>query len=368
MSLPQSPEIQSEDKTKPSDKNQLAELLDQVKEIPWMSLWNLALVVGGLLLITYFASIGFLPDLDLKAIAGTVAGVAIIGLFVVVLLGMGLILPTLFLSATDDRNKWLQIAEPLLGICLAYLVLLSFTPVEMWQLLLGWGVFGLLLLGIFLYKIYYFPNTVNRINVFLLFGAVGLWGIWALAFPMLDYSFLANHSEQNEWLEYLHMFLFPLLFAVISLVVAKLPKHQRAGGRFGASIAAVVLMGVASNRPVFIPQAAVAALGLSVQHSSVTLVLSETGCSTANLMLEGKSCIHDQATKLGYLSGAKIISRIGAQVVIDWKPANTSGTTATPTLTTASIATDVVRKEIWRRAVFRKEDVISWAYDVPKPY
>jgi hypothetical protein len=353
---PKKPTLQPDNPSKSTHKHPLFELLEQIKEIPWTSLWNFALALGGFFLITYFASIGFLPDLDLQAAAGTVVAVAIIGLFLVVNLGFGLLLPTLFIRADDEGKKALQTAESLTGVVFAFAILVVFAQFDEWSRVLFLAIWLVLLLVAGLCAVYFFSSTRTLTDVLYFFPVVVLWGVWAASFPMLFYALLTSQSGRSESHDYLYLFLFPLLFAVISLVVAELPKPQRIAGRIVALIAVVWLLSVLSNRPAFVPQTVVSLLGLSVQQSSVTLIVSEAGCHTANLILEGAPCTGDPVAKLGRVSGVKIISRIGAQVVIDWKPVAASGTATV----------NAVGKEVWRRVVLRKEDVVSWAYDSPK--
>lgn len=353
METPQRKPPQGE--TKPSEKTQLTELFDQIKAIPWTSIWSLALAIGGLFLIVYFCSIGFLPDLDLKAIAGTVVGVAVVGLFVVAVLGMGLLLPTLVLNPVDTTKKGYQFSQAVVGIVCAFAVLLNASYDHDYKMR-AW--FAIVIASILLCAwLTYHPSKKLTLAEFIVMGAKEvLWGSWALMIPMLYYVSLAHQRDSGSWVEWLLLLAFPAMFALLSIVIASLPEQQRGSARLIASVVAVFFLGLLSNRPALVSQATIAALGLSVERQPVTLVLSETGCNSVNLLLDGKPCSLDVVSKLGSLSNVKIISRIGAQVVVHWKPASKP---VAKTSVTASTTTS----DNWLRAILRKEDVISWAYD-----
>lgn len=344
-----SEEIQPENKFKSLGKTQLTLITNQIKQISWVGIWNLALLVGGFFLFTYFASIGFLPDLDLKALTGTIIGVAIMSLFVVALVGFGLMLPAIFLMSLDYKNNFFEIAKPLYGISIAYISFINLGKFDfLWTILLLCVLFSTLIGFIYLHVTKWSTVAINRTDIFLTFVEIILWGIWAVICPMFYYSLLTSGSSQKEWEGYFYLILFTLTLAFVSIGIIKMPISQRPIWYGLGTIFSVFFLCFVSNRPTFIPQVAINALGLSVQGSSITLVLTETGCDTIKLT-SNFECTHGENKNLGTLSDVKIISRIGEQFVIS-----------------QNIATSDNKKQTSRRIVLRKEDVISWAYDYSK--
>ncbi|GBG02323.1 hypothetical protein AZSI13_16500 [Azospira sp. I13] len=337
----------------PPKRNQLVELFEQLNAIPWASFWSLSLSVGGLLLLSYFLSIEYLPDLDVSAISVTVAGVAAVGTFLVLMIGFGLTLPMLYVDATDDKKKKMYLlAQATVGIVLGFGVIANLSydfGKEIW----AWPV--LLLLFVVLSAI-----TTERFTWFNWLKNVGkeaLWGFWAITVPMLYYELLTSKGDK-DWEDILNLLLFTFAFAVISIMVAYAPAKRRAVARFIAVIGAVLLLSVAVQRPTLVSQASVAVLGLS-QRNPVTLILSESGCNSANLLLVEKPCAFDRGAKLGSLDGVRVVSRIGSQFVVHWQPKDASNIDSNG----HGINDD---NQVWRRVILKKDDVVSWAYDFGK--
>lgn len=105
----------------------LIPLANALGRIPWVTLWNVSLAVGGIFLISYFASIGFLPDFDLKTLTATIAGVALVGMFLVFLIGFGLISPSFFLNPEKVRKRKIYaLLEATLGTASAFAFVMAF--------------------------------------------------------------------------------------------------------------------------------------------------------------------------------------------------------------------------------------------------
>jgi hypothetical protein len=112
--------IPNKAKKKTSEFSNATELL---KSIPWLSIWNVILAGGGIFLLAFCQSIDFLPDLDLKEITTTLAGIALVGIQFVAAFGFALLVPALFqpkeLTKLDNNSKILILFEALLGILIA---------------------------------------------------------------------------------------------------------------------------------------------------------------------------------------------------------------------------------------------------------
>ncbi len=64
------------------------------------------MAVGGLFLAVFFVSIEYLPDFDLQSMTGVIACVAIVGTFLVLFFGFGLIAPAFVLRPISAQKKW----------------------------------------------------------------------------------------------------------------------------------------------------------------------------------------------------------------------------------------------------------------------
>jgi MFS family permease len=346
------------EETEQDDKSgQLKEFFEQLRAIPWGSFWSLSLAIGGLLLLSFFSSIEYLPDLDINSIASTVAGVAVVGVFIVLIIGFGLTLPTLFTDANDvsKENKKHLLWQAVAGVFLAFcaLVYVAFFREYGW----GWLVLLSILLAASLWLSCRSKSVLSLSSFVLNLFKELAWAAWTLVVPMFYYKALAVEKE-DIWLELFFLFLIPLSFAFLSLALAFIPKDKRTAWRFAAAIGAVFFLAFVTHRPAFVSQASVAVLGLSIERQPVTLVLTEAGCNSINLLFNLRPCSFDKTMKLGSLSHVKVMSRIGGQYVIHWRPEqNAKGAQGTK-----ESATD---DDNWRRAILRKEDVLSLAYDLP---
>jgi hypothetical protein len=337
---------------------QIFEGFEQFKAIPWTALWSLSLAIGGLFLVSYFASIEYLPDLKIEDLTVTIAAVAVVGMFLVVVVGLGLTLPILFLTPDGTLRKQYVSLQATLGVATAFAVFLnaafdSGNREELWFAILAISA----LLSIWLAYRFSVQGRVSESVMAVI--SVALWAVWALIMPMFYYASIAHQTGDNDLMVWLKLFLFPVVFAFISIVLASLPDSHRGRFRLATAAGAMVLLSLFTSRPAFVPQTAVAVLGLSVDRKSVTLVLTESGCNAANLLLDKKPCAFDAATKLGSLLNVRIVSRIGTQFVIHWQPLALPGINPPAPVSAVS-------NGIWRRAILKKDDVVSWAYDFGK--
>jgi hypothetical protein len=78
----------------PEDKPSIFQrLLDYVLKNPFLTLWNVALLVGGMIALFYFAQLGYLPDFDPKSAASTLIAIATLGCVLVAFLTLVFIVP-----------------------------------------------------------------------------------------------------------------------------------------------------------------------------------------------------------------------------------------------------------------------------------
>jgi hypothetical protein len=125
-----------QDKPGPEKPSIAERLLDAMLKNPFVTMWNLALVIGGLIALIYFAQLGYLPDLDLKTASSFLLAVAFLGIFLSALLILVFNVPGLMMRS--DRKK----DDPDTDKSFAFRAFLwGATGASFW--LLMFGVFGL---------------------------------------------------------------------------------------------------------------------------------------------------------------------------------------------------------------------------------
>jgi hypothetical protein len=97
----------------PSQKSPVHErLLDKLIDSPFATLWNLTVIIGGLIALIYFTQLGYLPDMDLKSSAAFFLGISVVSLFLLGLLILVFSVPSWMLrnelrSAADESEpRW----------------------------------------------------------------------------------------------------------------------------------------------------------------------------------------------------------------------------------------------------------------------
>lgn len=81
------------------------QILESLRNNPIVSLWNAILICGGAILLLYHAHINYLPDFALSDLAGLLASVAVIGIFLVTLLALSCLVPAYVLSSFDRESS-----------------------------------------------------------------------------------------------------------------------------------------------------------------------------------------------------------------------------------------------------------------------
>jgi hypothetical protein len=129
---------------RPQPAKQLSEkLVDYAVQNPLKLLSTFVLVSGGLLLLTYFVHIGFLPDVELNAAASMLYAVALVGLLIAGYTAVVIVLPGWFIALSRDAQQDIRDADVLwavgLGTTFWCLLLWVFwiVPVAPWEMNTG---------------------------------------------------------------------------------------------------------------------------------------------------------------------------------------------------------------------------------------
>ncbi|MGO4476235.1 hypothetical protein AB4Z32_08250 [Massilia sp. 2TAF26] len=74
-----------------------SKLMDYFLKNPFLVLWNVVLILGGLITFAQFASIGYFPDLDIKTASSFLLGIALSGVSLVSILAAVMVLPSVLI-------------------------------------------------------------------------------------------------------------------------------------------------------------------------------------------------------------------------------------------------------------------------------
>ena len=311
------------------------------------------------MLILFFASIEFLPDLDLKSLAVVFAALAAICTFILSFIGLGMVLPSLYFPS--DRalkcfEKIFYLFEAGSGIFTSLMLVLLFYggaddraySVTLMVMIAG---SALCFLGtIFSAKHFEIPITWGQIILSLL--RISCWGLWCLCLPTL-FMLTLGSNRWSTWQELLYLVMYSSTLAVVSLAVAVQDKSKRLLATLTASFISVILLGVIVKRPTFVQHAAVGLLGISMPNIPARLVLTEVGCETINALANREICIPVGKSGLGRAADVRIISRLGAQFLLHVK--------SEPPTQCLSNEQDDFKK--WTRVALQSKEVLAWSYE-----
>jgi hypothetical protein len=374
--------------------------MEWLKKIPWLSIWNIVLTIGGIFLLAFCVSIDFLPDLDLKEITVTLAGIALVGVQFVAAFGFALIVPALFqpkeLTKLDNNSKVLIFVEAVLGIFVAGGVLLYAASQDSSIPLIENALYAIYcFIGIFFVSFAYInyllskkssSKGLNFAKLFLSFVKVVAWFIWAFIIPIFSYVILNDSDEITAWQIFI-LFILPIFFAIISIMIATQEDKKIWQSLAILAPVCVIIFGMfldsSNNNTSHIFRAPLNALGLTMTNKNVDFVVTENACHAANTVLSPAACNWDASKKMGHICNAKLTSRIGSQVLLHWPfplpkslplftpfPADQNNVKKYVTqdfvcLNVYEKATDktgIKDTRIWKRLVLNKQDVIAWGY------
>lgn len=322
--------------------------------IPWATLWNIVLTVGGLQMVVFFSSIEYFPDLTWKDLAVVVSSIAILSIFLTTGIGLSITLPSIYLKSQSTRDRPYVFFEAVFGILYLYILVLSLAYLHEYEYISyisSLCAVALLCLMIWAeisespkFQFLKFTSKIKRVL---------FWGVWALI-PMMFYEALTVENGANKLRESIMPIAYATLFAIISIYIGLEQWKNTALAYCIGIVGSAYLLGGLSGRPTFISLASMRAFGLSMPDTPVRIVLTKSGCEIINASLNQGTCIPDASANFGVINGARIDSRIGSQMVIRWHDSLSRNTVAMPT-SDAKMAD-------WQRVVIDKKEIASWTY------
>lgn len=356
-------------------------VLSALKEFPVATLWSLILMVGGILMFSFFASIEFMPEIDMKAALSLIAATAMIGIIVVVVMGGILVLPAIAIKISrDDQNRqailFQHLIEAALGVMLVSVLLFwafdahSKEPPQ-FESQLAWALLFLgMIVGTALHRVFRF-YWINGIHVFskeefgTKFAEIGLrlllWGFWAGILGVISIFLL---REANAISIFSTVVVLPLAVAMLSLVTADFTPKARLVAIPILAILGFLLQGTITQQFSWVAHSTMRFLGQSFPHKKTQLIVMETGCATINAQIETSNknepltkfvpatCTFDEKTKRGLVPIVRIVSRVGSHYVLDFDTQQNT------------VSTDPTKRRTALRIVVPSNEVTSWSHEV----
>lgn len=80
-------------------------IIDYVSKNPFISLWSIAAIVGGIFGYLHYANLGYLPEIDIKSAGTVLLSLALTGIALTICLGIIFLIPTLFLYSPNETSS-----------------------------------------------------------------------------------------------------------------------------------------------------------------------------------------------------------------------------------------------------------------------
>lgn len=319
-----------------------------LRQTPWLFVLMLSGGVAVWLLLMQVAAVQYMPVLDLGGWLGLALLAWGAALCLVVLVLWGLTMSTQLLDGPSVSTPWRGSVMALAGLGLAALVLW----VGLWGLAPIYAAFGVFVLVVLLGL----RAGMVRLNVrhgLFIFAHDGLevlmWALWG-SLPWLAWRVSGPGLQAPVWVSVAWV---PLAVALAVVVLAHVPAVLQPRLRWLMCLVVVVVGLAWLSRPEVYGRWANGMLGLSVQNSPVTLVLTDAGCNAANNALDKRVCWYDPIARQGTVRHARIVSQQGEQVVVQMNQNH-----RTDYLSDADVQTLV-----WRRMVLKRSELIAWGQD-----
>jgi hypothetical protein len=365
---------------------------------PFLVLWNVALVLGGLITFAHFMSIGYFPDLDVKSASSFLLGVALLGVSLMVMLAVMLVVPSYLIRTqvwtpyclhqpveiglpSERVPKELEKGRRVPFVVMSFLhgsiafffwtFATSFTIPDSYEKYITivractTGGFALSILG--LYGLYLFLKKKSlklRVNIDSFaghgYGAqhVQLIFIWLFVYPgyllLLALAASKLHHEDVAGHAGLLAFGFVFTFANTSLSVASLdtPKSYWIVPMV-ATLLALVYLNIPSN-PFNITRAVFTSLAIG-DLDNTRFVVKRPTCDAVNLMAPRTCKVVSEA--MGCIYPKNLANRIGSEYLLLLEVS---------TVTKGQNASNAISPSIVVKIPIPKSEVLAWGVIRPK--
>ena len=319
-----------------------------LRQTPCSAVLLLSLGVAAWLLLMQVAAVQFMPVLDVGAWLGLALLAWGAALWLVLLPLWALAMPAQLLDGPSVSSPWRGTALALAGLALAALVLW----VGVWGLAPIYAALGLVVLLVLMGLRAGMVRLNLRHGLFIFAHdalEVLMWTVWG-SLPWLAWR-ASGQTVSADWLQSVAW--VPLVTALGVVALAHVPAVLQTRMRLLACLLVVVLGLAWLSRPTVFGRWANGMLGLSVQHSPVTLVLTDAGCNAANNALDKRVCWYDPIARQGVVRNARIVSQQGEQVVVQMNHSQRK----------SCLSDADVQSMVWRRMVLKRSELIAWGQD-----
>lgn len=329
------------------------------EELPIAAMSQLALLLGGLVLLAFFVRLGFMPEISLESVLSLFYAVAMLGLSLMVLMVSALVLPAILLRR---GLPWLEDGLPQGG----GVVLSTVAAVGLWFLYflawvclpssaqpwLKWGLWASLILALVIWAVVYLGKGAWRRRPRWLYGAAGAQQFVVLSLPLWIVVTLLAGGDLGHAEPWQAFGMFGLLLLVLAIITAAqtLLMDQSWLQTLGLAFAFLLLVVMATGSAGYLLDGFMARLQWG-NVQPVRAVLTRTGCDQLNLAAGRTVChVPTAADALAAVCHLNIRSRIGSQVLL--------ASMAPP----ASAASSVPSSAGWQVVLDRKE-LLAWSVD-----
>lgn len=317
----------------------LASLREYALKNPFITMWNLALVVGGLIAHVYFTQIGYFPDLDLKSASSFLLGVALLGgFFTVLLVAMFTVPAWMTRSEMWSGVQQLPIDEQLEKRRSAAFMVTSALYGSL--ALCGWTfVFGRFALGpghdelarqigwaataagalcgtaLIFYTLAYarklpgYPRPVRHFTLIF---------VWSFVIPFLGITVLMSviNSPGEDLITLMNAFIFVLVLIVANALLASINfKSPRA--YLGSAFLAITMLGLFLALPgnaISITKGVFAVYKMGAVPHTVFIV-KKPACDAVNLLVKN-ACQITETAAMGCIAPYQMASRVGSEFLL----------------------------------------------------
>lgn len=359
-------------------------LVQTLRDLPVATAWTIVLALGGLQLLVFFATVGFVPNLDLKAAASLLAATALLGVALAGAIAVMFALPSIVLASTCPIPVGnYQITRHIMESAIGVLAVPLFTMIMqirspggnvqearshlLAQLL---AFLGLLVCYVLVVRRIESSGKKRRVveriddyfNALLrIFG----WLTWSAVVGLITALLVRTGGMEIFYLTYLGLPLVVSFYSIILFAFADKGRWVRiaALGAFSA-----VVHSMLTGQPLWFIHTTIERLGYSYGAQLMRVVLTESGCAIVNVALGVPAaaeapaanrkawCVPDPTTKMGIVY-ARITSRIGSPFVLEIPEQEAEKNSLGKSGTTRAVST--------RRVLVKADDVLTWLYEPP---